>query len=244
MDGSWFVLPPDLRQRLAETTRQLKVKLKPFHGVGNIHVFSLLGVQILFAIGHKSLVSILNNWNLGGIINPRILTLTENKLPWQFDIYNYPGKWTRESDALSRYPVKASIGLSAIQEEPDEEDNLKYVKQSNPYHLAGAQAINELGNVITLDRAGNVVELDLQYQDLFNALTHRFPQKRNMLVLSHIKEFWEVHHRYSIFNGIALLDNRTIMSLPVRRMVLDNTLCAPRSHQYVIQSKSVFTGLD
>ena len=183
-------------------------------------LFTLGCPDLFVATDHKPLLGIFNNRDLGSKDNPRILSLKESVLPWHFDIMHCPGKWTQGPDALSRHPGKISAHLSVIREESSESDDSIYLSAENASEVSSIIVTNELGS-ITLDHINNAAHSDPQYQDLLKRIESGFPDKRNQTEPSHLREFWEVRHRLSIYNGIALLDKRIIIPRALRRVVLD-----------------------
>ena len=157
---------------------------------------------------------------MGSIANPQILVLKESTLPWCFGIFYCSGKWTCGPDALSRYPGPTSVDLSVIREQSDEKDSMQCLFQNQASEVAIMQAITELGYMIILSQVVNTAQFDFRYQDLLTAITLGFPQKCNQLEPSHPREFWEVCQRFSISNGITLLDKRIAVPRSLRKIVL------------------------
>jgi len=177
-----------------------------------------LGCQNLFvASDHKPLLGIFNDRDLGSINNPRTQNLKESTLPWRFTMLHCPGKWTRGADALSRNPGTIAAALASLSEaEPlgqteDFADTLM---------MASISALSNLSSV-TLDDVTKAAHEDHNYQDLINIILTGFPNKRS-LVAAHLREYWEVRHRLSTFQGIVLLDKRLVIPQTLRKVVLDN----------------------
>ena len=72
---------------------------------------------------------------------------------------------------------------------------------------------------VTIHHINTAARSDPQYQDL---LKSGFPTKCNQAESSHLGEFWEVCHRLSIYNNLALLDKRIAILRALRKVVLGN----------------------
>ena len=114
-----------------------------------------------------------------------------------------------------------SVSLSIIREQTDEKDDLQCITHNEASKIASLHAIDELGSV-TFDHITNAAWSDPHYQDVINAVKTGFPEKRNQVIPVHLREFWEVRHRLSIFNSIGLLDKHIVVSHSLRNIVLDN----------------------
>ena len=184
-------------------------------------IFSLGCPNLFVATDHKPLLDIFNERDLGSILNPRVQNLKEGTLPWRFSIIHCPGKWTQGPDALPRYPGRTSTALTIIREHPSDTDNNVSVSTNEAVQVAGIYAVNEIGNV-TFDHILTAVRADAQYQDLLHIITIGFPKRCNETEPAHLREFWEVRHHLSVFDGVALLDQRLVIPRSLRSVILNN----------------------
>ena len=191
-------------------------------------LFTLGCEDLLVAVDHKPLLGIFNNRDLGSIKNPRIQNIKESTLPWRFTATYCPGKWTRGPDAFSRYPVRIASIISIIRESPSTTDGERVDAASHSIQVAGVYAINEMGSV-TLEHIQTAAHSDQQYQDLLNKIVSGFPARRSQTEPAHLREFWEVRHRLTVFNGVALMDQRFIIPRELRRTILNNLHSANQS---------------
>ena len=193
-------------------------------------MFTLGCPDLFVATDHKPLLGIFNDRDLGSIENPRVLSLKEYTLAWKFDIVHCPGKWTRGPDALSRYPAN----LSAIAEVPDSSDIAQVNSLIEISQVSYVHAMNQI-NILTADDIANAVSADPEYQDLVALIQKGFPTHRKQVEPAHLREYWNVRERLSIFNGTALLDQRLVIPRSLRKVVLSNLHSA---HQGVSSMRS------
>ena len=184
-------------------------------------IFSLGCPNLFVATDHKPLLGIFNDRDLGSILNPRVQNLKEGTLPWRFSTIHCPGKWTRGPDALSQYPGHTSTALAIIHEHPSDTDNNVSISTNDAVQVAGIYAVNEIGNV-TFDHILTAARADAQYQDLLHIITIGFPKRCNETEPAHLGEFWKVRHRLSVFDGVALLDQRLVIPRSLRSVILNN----------------------
>ena len=76
--------------------------------------YTLSCPRLFIATDHKPLLSILNDWALDTIINPRLIKLKERTLPWQFELVYVPGKKQAAADAMSRRKLLAGLSCLSI----------------------------------------------------------------------------------------------------------------------------------
>ena len=170
---------------------------------------------------HKPLLGIFNNRDLGSIDSSRIQPLKESTLPWCFDIIHCPGKLTQGPDALSRYPGKIYSSLTVIREQPGEFDSSTCSLGENAPEISSIPGTNEMG-CATIDHISTVAQSDPQYRDLLKIIKSGFQVKPNQTEPCHLREFWEVRHRLSIYDNLALLDKHIVIPRALQKVVLDN----------------------
>ena len=93
-------------------TRGTELNYKPIEGEALAVVYALqkckifiLGCpKLLLVTDHKPLVSIFGSKNMEKIENPRLFSLKEKSLPYQFDIVHVSGAKNMAADAFSRFP--------------------------------------------------------------------------------------------------------------------------------------------
>ena len=188
-------------------------------GLKHSRIFTLGCPKLFVATDHKPLLSILNDRDLGSILNPWVQNLKEGTLPWCFSISHCPGKWTRVQ-IPSRYPGHPSTALVIIREHPSDTDNSLSISTYEAVQVAGIYAVNEIGDV-TFDHILTAAHADAQYQDLLHIITIGFPKRHNETEPAHLQEFWEVLHRLSVFDGVALLNQCVGHSLFIEKCDLE-----------------------
>jgi hypothetical protein len=165
------------------------------------------------ATDHKPLLGILND--------PRVQRLKEKTLPWQFSIVHCPGKWTKGPNALSRYPTTIAAALRDIREQASDYDVMLCCNIEDAPHIASTCALQQIGSV-TFDHIVSAARSDDEYQTLLKFISCGFPGKRNLVEPACMRKYWEVRHRLSTVQGVALLDQRLIIPAKLRNVVLSN----------------------
>ena len=89
-------------------------------------------------------------------------------------------------------------------------------------------------NLITLDQLSSSAMEDEQYCKLVSTISKGFTPARQLLEpLLH--EYWEIRDHLSTNNGIAYLDDRTIIPLQLRKQVLE---CLHSAHSGISGMRS------
>ena len=184
-------------------------------------LFTLGCPNLVIATDHKPLLGILNDRALDRISNPRVQSLKEKTLPWRFTIIHCPGKWTKGLDALSRYPTTTAAALEIIRESVSEYDVMQCRDIEDASNTASTCAVEQLG-CVTFDHLISAARSDDEYQALLKLISHGFPEKRNLVEPAFLRKYWEVRHRLSLFQGIALLDKRLVIPTERRNVILSN----------------------
>ena len=102
--GSRFNTPPESRYSPTEGEA-----LAVSWALKNARYYTEGCPDLLVVTDHKPLLGIFSDRELGTICNTRIRRLKESTLAFRFKIIHCPGKLHHGPDALSRYPVTASI---------------------------------------------------------------------------------------------------------------------------------------
>ena len=200
-------------------------------------LFTLGYNNLIVSTDHKPLLGIFNDRALGDITNPRIQSLKEKTLRYQFSIQHCPGKWHRGPDALSRKPVattEAAI-ISCIRESASIQDSENTDQRESMMCSVNICALSTLNgtdpknNLITMEDINHACKSDTTYSLLVTTIQNGFPITRQKTVPA-LREFWEVRNRLSATNNIALLDRRPVIPSSLRKNVL-HTLHA--AHQGV-----------
>lgn len=183
-------------------------------------LFTLGCPDLVVATDHKPLLGILHDRALDRISNPRVQCLKEKALSWRFSIIHCPGKWTKGPDALSRYPTIAAA-LQIIREQVSDYDVMLCCTVEDAPHIASTCALQQLG-CVTFDHIVSAARSDDEYQALLKLISCGFPEKRNLVEPACLRKYWEVRHRLSIFQGVALLDQRLVIPVNLRGVILRN----------------------
>ena len=80
--------------------------------------------------------------------------------------------------------------------------------------FTGSQFMNNAGRKLPILKIVLIAaHANAQYQDLLHIITIGFPKRHNETEPAHLWEFWEVHHRLSVFYGVALLDQHLVFPI-------------------------------
>ena len=193
--------------------------------------------NLLVVTDHAPLLGIFGNRDLGKIANPRLLKLKEKTLLFRFNIQHCPGKWHRGSDAVSRNIGGFRPVLEVCAIAPSDEEDEMSVDVECHYKMASVEAIasysDEIG-VISPDEVRSHGLADSTYTTLISQVRNGFPNNRRSLDPL-IRDFWEVRHRLSVDDGLAMVDQRIVIPSNLRDRVLK---CLHAAHQGVVGMKS------
>ena len=195
----------------------------------------VLGCKSLtIATDHKPLLGIFGNKDITKIMNPRILKLKEKTLKYDFEIKYNPGTWNRAVDALSHNPIpshsqqttflnplRAILNKSDIVEHDNREDAIETVQIFAIDFLNHCASISDetCSKSITMGNLRTACKKESTYNKLVANIENGFPQSR-MKTDPDLRDYWEVRHRLSSVDGIAMLDSRIIIPYSYRSITL------------------------
>ena len=179
--------------------------------------------NLIVVTDHEPLKGIFGDRDLSKIQNPRLFRLKEKTLRYRFTIQHCPGKWHRASDAVSRNPTSVLKSLLDVlpakptQSDVTESDDMDdWVASTTTMATFGANSNTALTSPDLIRAAGHS---DPQYIELIKTIQKGFPRTR-ILTAPGIREYWEVRHRLSVDNDLALLDQRIIIPTSQRTKIL------------------------
>ena len=179
--------------------------------------------NLIVVTDHEPLKGLFRDRDLSKIQNPRLFRLKEKTLRYRFMIQHCPGKWHRASDAVSRNPTSVLKSLLDVlpakptQSDVTESDDMDdWVASTTTMATFGANNNTALTSPDLIRAAGHS---DPQYIELIKTIQKGFPRTR-ILTAPGIREYWEVRHRLSVDNDLALLDQRIIIPTSQRTKIL------------------------
>ena len=103
-------------------------------------------------------------------------------------------------------------------------DEIQSVKITNLHTLTTAPTtantiIPSNDSVITIDQLTSAAHSDKKYQSLLSTIHEGFPPAKHNTHPS-IREFWEVRHRLTTSDGLALMGDRLVIPLHYQRQIL------------------------
>ena len=175
--------------------------------------------KLIISTDHKPLIGILQNRELSTIQNPRILNLKERTLPYHFTIQHNPGKWHRGPDAFSRNPVH-NAEIHAHFTTPESSPHCEmYEEQMNIQIQSSIAAISE--QLITIADLEQAAISDPEYMRLHHAVGTGFPKIRGGTEPD-LRQYWSVRNRLSLFNNLVMMDERIVVPVAHRPVILRN----------------------
>ena len=194
--------------------------------------------NLVVVTDHAPLLGIFGDRDLSKISNPRLFKLKERTMMYRFSIQHCPGKWHRGSDALSRNVPAAAASIfevCAVNPSATEEETISEVESL--VALASAESMakysDEVG-VISLDMVKAAGKEDQNYTLLTQQIAEGFPKTKRLTDPS-IREYWEVRHRLSTSDGLAMIGRRIVIPVKLRKRVLR---CLHAAHQGVVGMRS------
>ena len=179
--------------------------------------------NLIVVTDHEPLKGLFGDRDLSKIQNPRLLRLKEKTLRYKFTIQHCPGKWHRASDAVSHNPTSVLKSLLDVlpakptQSDVTESDDMnEWVTSTTTMATFGANSNTALTSPDLIRVAGHS---DPQYIKLIKTIQKGFPRTRS-LTAPEVRESWEVRHRLSVDNDLALLDQRIIIPTSQRTKIL------------------------
>ena len=164
---------------------------------------------------HKPLLGIFTDRELGSVANTRIRRIKESTLAFRFRVTYSPGKLHAGPDALSRYPVAASL------------DDEEFALDSEVMMAFGIkdtvevlQDINDdMHEVLTLSRLREACSSDEAHNILLGYVKNGFPRSKQDMDVKVVK-FWGVKDELYAHGDLLLKDNRLIIPQKERTKVL------------------------
>ena len=178
--------------------------------------------NLIVVTDHESLKELFGERDLSKIQNPRLFRLKEKTLRYRFTIQHCTEKWNSGSDAVSRNPTSILKSLLDVlpaipaQSDVSESDMNDWVASTTTMAIFGANSNTALTSPDLIHAAGR---RDPQYIKIIETIQRGFPRTRR-LTTPEVREYWEMRHRLSVNNDLALLDQRIIIPASQRTNIL------------------------
>ena len=237
-------------------TKGSELAYKPIEGEALAIVYALqkckifiLGCpKLLVVTDHKPLVSIFGSKSMEKIENPRLFSLKEKTLPYQFDIVHVKGVNNKAADAYSRNPSRAvgddddtTVSLISCMNlssyirsgDIDEDDEISEdINENIEASLLASISSSEDGFVtaISLNRIKSESSKDQSMHELIALITNGFPQSKEELP-DKLKPYWNVKDQLLVLDNYVLYKSRALVPPKLRREVLETLHSA---HQGVV----------
>ena len=183
-------------------------------GLNNARYYTEGCPNLLVVTDHKPLLGIFGDRELGTISNTRI-RLKEWTLAFRFQIIHCPGKLHHGPDALSRYPVVASIEDDEFAEEYE-------ALVANGIEDA-VQTLSEVNScseeVLTVKRLQDICSRDEAYSILLQYVDHGFPRSKQE-VDKRLVKFWGVKNELYKQDSLVLKDGRIVIPAALHSQII------------------------
>ena len=162
-----------------------------------------------YCVDHKPLTRILNDRELDTIDNPRLLTLKEKTLMYNFNIVHLPGGSTTmvAPDALSRHPIEMPI----TEKHKDECDQAALAHAT--YQAEGIQTV-------TWTKVNQAAAKDQECICLVELIQNGFPELRNE-VTEDLRCFWNMRDELYVVDNVPFKGHKMLIPRPLRKLVLE-----------------------
>ena len=184
-----------------------------------------LGCSRLFvATDHKPLVGILCDRALDTIANPRIVSIKERTLWWNYEILYVQGKNQQAADALSRKKFSSAASVCRLQMIPgDNRDDSDHLGSNLSATLAaltsGFSGAKAEPRVITWEKLQQECKEDRVMVNLTDQIRRGFPDS-GYDVNPAIREFHKYRHGLCVIDGVPCYKTRLVVPDKLRGQIL------------------------
>ena len=196
------------------------------HALESCRMFVLGCPKLIVAVDHKPLIPIFNDKELGEISNPRLLSLKERTMQYQFRVIHVSGKSHAAPDATSRNPAdykpNTKHAISAILRSTETEKGRNVTLDADDGLISNVMASfhNSDLRAVTWDRVAEAAAMDTECIDLCKAIQDGFPESRNG-VPEHIRQYWPMRDELYIVKGVPFKGNKMLIPRRLRKEVLE-----------------------
>ena len=215
------------------------------YGLEKCRMFILGARDLTVATDHKPLVKVLGDGNLDSIKNPRLFSIKERTLHYDYQIKHVPGAGHHAPDAFSRkrrqQQRKPQSHITVCLESTEFGDDYEI----SSYACAHAEAAvysslvtfhedNNAAKAITIPRVKDAASRDQTYLSLCDYCYAGFPPDPNQLA-NDLRPFWKIREDLYVSNGVVMYGDRLVIPASLRREVLE---CLHSAHQGVAGMKA------
>ena len=195
--------------------------------------------KLIIAVDHKPLLKVFGNRSLEDIHNPRLLSLKEKTLQFQFQMIYVPGARNASADSVSRHPVSDPVSLHlpddvAITYTHDPYNPLNSIRQYDcvqPQTCCDTVSNTEIISSVTWNDTRHATNSDPMMSRLMEIIENGFTENRSDLHPD-LKQYYQFRESLSTFDGVILYGDRVLIPPSLR----DNVLTALHSaHQSITQ---------
>ena len=177
------------------------------YGLDSCRMFCIGCPQLLVSVDHKPLLKIFDDRALETIHNPRLFSLKERTLMYNFQMEFVPGKKNPGPDATSRYPVDQC-------QSTDSEDAMESAA------VAFAACMMEGSRSVTWNRVKEEAAHDEEAIQLVELISNGFPADRSKLP-EHLRQYWRMRSDLYIVGNVPFIEGRMLIPKSLRKEVAE-----------------------
>ena len=197
--------------------------------------------DLIIATDHKPLVKILGDRNMDNIKNPRLFSIKERTLQFDYQIKHVPGAGHHAPDAFSRRrrPNHTSSITCLHAPVSEEEYDISSIACAfaEVHSYSAVNALNDIDSAakaVTITRIKDAANHDQTYCELLQLCQSGFPRDSSQLTNT-LRPFWKIHNDLYILDNLLMYGNRLVIPASLRKEVLE---CLHAAHQGVAGMKA------
>jgi hypothetical protein len=218
-DGHWRLVFAGSRFTNLAESRYAPIEgeaLAVVHGLDSCRMFVLGCPNLTVAVDHKPLLKFFDDRELDTIPNPRLFSLKEKTLMYNYKIEHIAGKVNYGADATSRHPARSQ--------------HTENEYSCNDAALSYAIQLMEEVRSVTWERVKEAAVTDEEVTELSRVVRDGFPQKRSDLA-EYVRRYWPMRESLYLIGEVTFLDGRILIPSSLRREVIEGLHMA---HQGVV----------
>ena len=180
--------------------------LAAVHGLQRCRMYTLGCPDLTLATDHNPLTGILNDRRLDTIENPRLLSLKEKTLGYDFRIVYIKGgsNAIRAADALSRHTSQEADSSNEIE------------GATVAFAIGQAAAIDS----VTWRMVNEAASVDEECVKLVQLITGGFPESRDG-VPEELRRYWDMRHELYVIEHVPFKSRKMLIPQSLRKTVLE-----------------------
>ena len=190
---------------------------------------------LVVASDHKPLIKILGDKSLEKITNPRLFSIKEKTLPYDFQIIHVDGKINMAADACSRNPTQECSAVNGlvdntiydvIRRRPSELECYESQVIDNKMQclvvasLTSRDTLNGAAKAVTIERLKTESNRDVVINSLIEYIKDGFPDDKTRLPVK-LQCYFNIRNELTVLDGLVLYGIRIVVPLSLRAEILE-----------------------